>query len=57
MDKIKYRALSETAFIKAELQTTMAVMKKIKADHIRPMGHLKKESESIIIGMLNLPSL
>ena len=37
MYKIKSGDLSETSVIKAELQTTMAMAKKINQDQIRPM--------------------
>ena len=36
-DKIKYMALPETAVIKSELQTTMAIVKKIDQYQIRTM--------------------
>ena len=42
MDKIKSRDLSETDVIKAEIQTTMAMVKNIDQDQRRPMESLKK---------------
>ena len=42
IDNIKSRYLSETAFIKAELQRTMEMVKKIDQDQRRPMESLKK---------------
>ena len=42
MDKIKSRDLFETAFIKADLQSTITMMKNIDQDHRRPMESLKK---------------
>ena len=42
MYKINYRDLSETAVIKAELQSTMDMVKKIDQYQRRPMQSLKK---------------
>ena len=42
MDKINYKALSETPVIKAELQSTMSMVKNINQDKKRPMGYLNK---------------
>ena len=57
METIKYRALSYRPVIKAELQTTMATVKKINQYQRRPMESLKKQVESVITGMLNITSL
>ena len=57
MGKIKSMSLPETSFIKDELQTTMATVKKINKYHRRTMELLKKEVEIIRTGMLNTPSL
>ena len=42
MYKINYRAQSKTAFIKTELQTTMAMVKKINQFQRRLMDSLNK---------------
>ena len=57
MDKINSRALSKTAVIKYDIQTTMYMVKYINQDQISPMESLKKEVESIITVILNTPSL
>ena len=57
MDKIKSRALSEIAVIKSEPQTTIAMVKKINEDHIRPMDSLKKEAKSIRTEILITPNI
>ena len=57
MYKIKSRALSEKSAINAELQTTIATVKKINQDHIRSVGSFKKQVERIRKLMFNTPSL
>ena len=57
MENIKYRDLSETAVIKAKLQSNMVTVNNIYKDHIRPMESLKKETEIIRTVILNAPSL
>ena len=57
MDKIKYRALSEIAGIRAELQTTISMVNKINQYQRIPINSLKKEVESIRKLMNNTPSL
>ena len=57
MNKIKSRALSETAGINADLQSTIAMIKNIDQDQKIPMYYLKKEVESIITGIINTPSI
>ena len=57
IDKMNYRALSYIPSIKAELQRTMATVKKINQYQRRPMEFLKKQVESIITGMFNITSL
>ena len=42
MDKIKYRSLSYRPVIKAELKTTMKIVKKINQYNRKPMESLKK---------------
>ena len=44
MDKIKYRDISYRNFIKAELQSTIAIVNKINQYHRRPIEFLKKIS-------------
>ena len=47
MVKIKYRDLSYRAVIKAEIQTTIAIVKKINQYQRRPMESLKKDLEAL----------
>ena len=55
--KIKSGCISETSIIKVDLQTTIAMVKNIYKDKIRPMYSPKKEVESIRTGIINMPSL
>ena len=57
IDKIKYKFLSEKIVIKADLQITMNMVKNIDQDQKLLMEYRKKEVESIIIVIINTPSL
>ena len=52
MDKVKARALTETAAIKAEVQSTNALVKKIDQRNRRPIESLKIEFKSLNRGMI-----
>ena len=57
MEKIRCRALLETAVIRDDLQSTITMAKKINQDNKRPMEYLNKVVEIIRTGIINIPIL
>ena len=57
MDKVKSRALADTAAINAEFQSVIALVKKIDQGQRRPIENLKNEVESLKRVMIDAPCL
>ena len=57
MNKFKSRALTETDVIKAEVQSTIALVNKIDQCQRRPIKTLKNEVESLNRIMIDAPCL
>ena len=55
MDKVKSRALADTAAINAEFQSVIALVKKIDQGQRRPIENLKNEVESLKRVMIDAP--
>ena len=57
MEKVKSRVLTETSEIKAEIQSTTALVKKIDQGQRQPIETLKNEVEILKRGMIEAPHL
>ena len=57
MEKVKVIALTETANIKYEVQSTIALVKKIYQGQIQLVKFLKSEVEILKKGMVDAPRL
>ena len=57
MGKVNSRSLTETASIKEEVQSTIALVKNIYQGQRRPIKTLKDEVESLKRGIINAPRL
>ena len=57
IDKVKSRALTETDTIKAEVESTIDLVKNIDQDYRRPIEILNNEVESLKRGIIDAPHL
>ena len=57
MEKVKSRALTETAVIKAEVESTFALVNKIDQGQRRLIETLKNEVDSLKGGIIDAPCL
>ena len=57
MDKVKGRALTETSAIKAEIQSTFALVNKMDQGQRRPIESLKSEVKILKRKMIDEPCL
>ena len=57
IDKVKSRALTETDTIKAEVESTIDLVKNIDQDYRRPIKILNNEVESLKRGIIDAPHL
>ena len=57
MEKFKARALMETAYIKAEFQSTIALFNKIDQYQIRPIDYFKSDVKILNRGKIDAPHL
>ena len=57
MDKVKYIALTETAVIKSEVQSMIALVKNMDKEQIRPIKSFKSEFKRMKRGMIYAPRL